>query len=112
MMQRVAKRVLDGLEVEGTREGKSVSHLGEGMHTIRRSGARAMLKHLSEHYGHDRALVQVSIMLDHKDTKMTLRYIGMEQEREELNDWLKGHSMYGESPEPPGATVIPLRALA
>jgi hypothetical protein len=50
-------------------------------------------------------------MLDHKDTKMTLRYIGMEQEREELNDWLKGHSMYGETEPPPAAAVIPLRRI-
>lgn len=111
MMERVAKRVLTDLGVQGTREGKSVSHLGEGMHTIRRSGARAMLKNLSERLGHDRALVQVSIMLDHKDTKMTLRYIGMDQERDELNDWLKGNSMYGTPPEPPGATVTLLRRV-
>jgi integrase len=111
-MERVAKRALDDLGVQGTRAGKSRDHLGEGMHTIRRSGARAMLKNLSEVLGHDRALIQVCIMLDHQDTKMTLRYIGMDLEKTELNDWLRGHSMYGTPPEAPGATVIPIRAMA
>lgn len=110
-MERVAKRTLDDLGVQGTRQGKSRDHLGEGMHTIRRSGARAMLKNLSEHYGHDRALVQVSIMLDHQDTKMTLRYIGMDLEKTELNDWLRGHSMYGHTDPPPVAAVVPLRSV-
>ena len=108
-MERVAKRVLTGLGVTTTRDGKAVRHLGEGMHTIRRSGARAMLKHLSEGLGHQRALVQVSLMLDHDDTKMTLQYIGMDQERDELNDWLKGNSMYGSPDAPQGGAVIPLR---
>jgi integrase len=111
MMERVAKRVLTDLGVQGTREGKSVQHLGEGMHTIRRSGARAMLKHLSEHLGHQRALVQVSIMLDHDDTKMTLRYIGVDAEKDELNDWLRGNSMYGSPEPPPAAAVVPLRRV-
>jgi integrase len=112
VMERVAKRVLTRLGVQGTRQGKSSDHLGEGMHTFRRSGARAFLKQLSEQLGHDRALVQVSLMLDHDDIKMTLRYIGMDQEREELNDWLKGNSMYGTPEPPPVAAVIPLRRFA
>jgi integrase len=115
VMERVAKRVLTDLGVQGTRQGKSADHLGEGMHTFRRSGARAFLKHLSEGsdgLGHQRALVQVSLMLDHEDLKQTIAYIGVDQERDELNDWLKGNSMYP-SPEPdPAASVIPLRRFA
>lgn len=111
-MERVAKRVLTDLGVQGTRDGKSVSHLGEGMHTIRRSGARAMLKNLSEGLGHQRALVQVSVMLDHEDTKLTLRYIGMDQEKDELNDWLRGNSMYGNAPDPVDAAVLRFRRPA
>lgn len=110
-MERVAKRALNDLGVQGTRTGKSRDHLGEGMHTIRRSGARAMLKHLSEQLGHDRALIQVCIMLDHQDTKMTLKYIGMDLEKSELNDWLRGHSMYGQTDPPPMAAVVPLRGV-
>jgi integrase len=109
VMERVAKRVLTDLGVQGTRQGRTADHLGEGMHTFRRSGARAFLKQLSEGLGHQRALVQVSLMLDHEDLQQTIRYIGMDQEREELNAWLKGHSMYGQ-PEPPrGGSVVPLR---
>jgi integrase len=112
VMERIAKRLLTDLGVQGTREGKSVSHLGEGMHTLRRSGARAFLKALSEGLGHERALTQVKIMLDHDDLQQTMRYIGVDQEKDELNEWLKGNSMYGETPEPPGASVIPIRRFA
>lgn len=107
-MERIAKRMLTDLGAEGTRKGATVDHAGEGMHTIRRSGARAMLRNLSERLGHDRALIQVAIMLDHEDTQMTLKYIGMEHEKTELNDWLRGNSMYGSTP-PPGGVVVPLR---
>jgi integrase len=110
-MERVAKRLLTDLGVTTTRPGKSTDHLGEGMHTFRRSGARAFLKSLSEGLGHQRALIQVSLMLDHDDLKQTIRYIGVEQERAELNDWLRGHSMYG-NPEPPqGGVLVPLRRV-
>lgn len=109
VMERIAKRLLTDLGVQETRQGKAVSHLGEGMHTLRRSGARAFLKALSEGLGHQRALMQVSLMLDHDDLKQTIRYIGVEQERDELNDWLKGNSMYWTPPEPTAAPVIPLR---
>jgi integrase len=111
-MERVAKRTLTDLGVTGTRDGKSVSHLGEGMHTIRRSGARAMLKNLSEGLGHQRALVQVSVMLDHDDLKQTLRYIGMDQEKDELNDWLRGNSPYGKPPAAIEAAVLKFRRPA
>ena len=112
VMERVAKRVLSRLGVQGTRQGKTSEHLGEGMHTFRRSGARAFLKTLSERLGHQRALIQVSLMLDHDDLKMTIRYIGVDQEKTELNEWLKGNSMYAEPPEPSGATVTPIRRFA
>ena len=111
VMERVAQRVLTDLGVQGTRRGKSRDHLGEGMHTFRRSGARAFLKALSERLGHQRALVQVSLMLDHEDLKQTIAYIGIDQERQELNDWLRGNSMYG-SPDPePQGSVVPFRRV-
>jgi len=112
VMERIVKRLLTDLGVQGTRRGKTAEHKNEGMHTLRRSGARAFLKALSEGFGHQRALVQVSVMLDHDDLKQTIRYIGIEQERDELNEWLKGNSMYGTTPEPPGANVTPIRRLA
>lgn len=94
-MEKIIKHALDALGVTATQKGVRVSHLGEGAHTIRRSGARAMLKHLSPIMGSADALVTVSVMLDHKDTKMTLRYIGLDQQKEELNHWLRGNNLYG-----------------
>ena len=41
---------------------------------------------------------------------MTLKYIGMDQEKDELNQWLKTHSMYG-TVAPGGATVLPFRKV-
>src|SRR5579859_495253 len=108
-MERVAKRLLTDLGVTATRQGKTADHLGEGMHTFRRSGARAFLKSLSERLGHQRALIQVSLMLDHDDLKQTIRYICVEQERDELNDWLKGNSMYGQPEPPQGGSLIQFR---
>jgi integrase len=92
--ERVVKQALDVLGAQ-TVNTSNTRHLGEGMHTIRRSGARAMLDHLSVTLGQDRALIQVATMLDHEDPKQTLLYIGLDQEREQLNDWLRSNSMYG-----------------
>ena len=64
------------------------------MHRIRRSGARAMSDHLALDLGNDKALLQVSVMLNHSGTQQTLAYIGLDIEREQLNDWLRGISMY------------------
>jgi integrase len=104
---------------------------GEGCHTGRRSGARAMFRHLRDSIGWDGALIRVQAMLDHEDPQMTLRYIGLDQEKDELNTWLKTNSMYGArsaralmppdrnaehsghgTPAKPKSNVIPLRRLA
>jgi integrase len=79
----------------------------EGCHTLRRSGAREMFKHLRDKLGFDGALLWVQKMLDHDKAKTTLDYIDVERERAELNDYLRSNSMYGT-----GATVTPLRGLA
>lgn len=110
-MERIAKRVLTGLGVTTTAKGKAVDHLGEGMHTIRRSGARELFKHLSTTEGKDQALIRVQAILDHEDSKETLRYIGMDREKDEANDWLRGNSMYGQPPAPLGGAVIPIRRV-
>ena len=110
-LEYVLKRALTGLGVI-TRNGLSVEHLGEGMHTIRRSGARALLDHLEGNVGADRALIMVSRMLDHEDTKMTLRYIEMDIDKERLDSYLAGNSMYGfdQPPAAQGANVIMMPA--
>lgn len=110
-LERVVKRVLRKMGIEG-RNSTRVSHLGEGMHTIRRSGARALYDELSQNHGNDKAIFMVSVLLDHEDTKVTLRYLDLNIERDHLNDWLREHSMYGEDPNPAGATVTALPARA
>lgn len=110
-LERVVKRVLDALGVDG-RHTAHVTQLGEGIHTVRRSGARALYDQLSEVLGNDKAIFMVSVMLDHEDIKITLLYIGRDIERERLNDWLRENSMYGEDPNPAGATVTTLPARA
>lgn len=95
-MERIVKRGLDALGVTETRTGITTKHVGEGAHTIRRSGARALLKRLSPEMGYADALVTVAAMLDHSDVKVTLKYIGMDLQKEQLNEWLRGtESMYG-----------------
>lgn len=96
-MERIVKRALGDLGGVKTPDGKTVRFLGEGMHTVRRSGARAMLDHLSGSLGQDRAVLQVATMLDHEDPKVTLLYIGMNQERDALNEFLRSNSPYGTS---------------
>lgn len=101
-MERVVKHVLTGLGVE-VEDGISRRHKGEGIHTIRRSGARALLDYLALEVGEDKALLRVSTMLGHANTQMTLAYIGRDIERQQLNDWLKDNPMYGarQSPRSP-----------
>lgn len=95
LLQFVVKRALTGLGAK-TRSGVSVDHLGEGIHTIRRSGARALLDHLEANVGADRALLMVRAMLDHDDTRMTLRYVGRDIDKHRLDAYLRSNSMYGD----------------
>jgi integrase len=76
---------------------------GEGMHTIRRSGARALFKRFMDLQGYDSALTFVQAMLDHGDSKMTELYIGMDWIKEQLNEWILSNDMYGISTPAPQA---------
>lgn len=94
VMARIVKRVLTGLGVTETENGKSVEHRGEGGHTIRRSGAAAMFDNLTGELGFDGALLMVSAMLDHEDTQVTLTYIGRDRQKQKLNEWLRANNPY------------------
>lgn len=94
-LEKLVKRMLDIFGAQ-TEDGKWVRHKGEGMHTIRRSGARAMIDYLAGTYGEDKALLMVSTMLDHETTTMTLLYIGRSLEQKRLNAYLATGSMYGD----------------
>ena len=67
---------------------------GEGAHTVRRSGARALFDLLVVE-GYDGALRIVQAMLHHKSATMTERYLGITADKRTRNDLLKGQRMYG-----------------
>lgn len=66
---------------------------GEGEHTLRRSGARALADRL-RHEGTDSALLRVASMLGHKDVRITQHYIGWDTEREQRNEMIQGQPMF------------------
>jgi integrase len=69
---------------------------GEGSHTIRRSGARALFDQLVEG-GYDHALRLVQSMLHHASVTMTERYIGITADRRTRDDVIRGKMMYQQS---------------
>lgn len=82
----VVQRVLDlaGYSIEGA----------EGVHTLRRSGARAYYDSLADS-GIDRATRRVMMCLGHKSTGTTEVYLGMEADRAERDRSIKGKLMFG-----------------
>jgi len=82
-------------------KGKSAR---EGVHTLRRSGARALFNQLVED-SYDGALRQVSSMLHHTSVTMTERYIGEDLDVKKRNDLLRGKRMYA---KPVADNVVPL----
>jgi len=79
---------------------------GSGMHTLRRSGARALFDRL-RHEGYDGALMRVSSMLGHADTKTTEIYLGLSIERQQRNELIAGKAMFPDMTE--SGTVVPLK---
>lgn len=75
---------------------------GEGAHTVRRSGARALFDRLVGE-GYDGSLRIVQAMLHHKSATMTERYLGITADKRTRNDLLQGRTMYG---APIGGNVI------
>lgn len=71
--------------------GDQMSH--EGVHTLRRSGARAYFDALVDR-GYDGALRRVQSMLGHSSTTMTEIYLGIKLDREQRNRELAGHKMF------------------
>lgn len=75
----------------------------EGVHTLRRSGARALYDYLAEQ-GHDGAVRQAQAMLGHASLTTTETYLGVSLDRKRRNDRLKGRPMFAATE----AEVIPL----
>lgn len=68
--------------------------LREGVHTLRRSGARALFDQLRGE-GYDGAMRTVQAMLHHKAISTTEGYIGMDLDRVHRNESIRGRRMYG-----------------
>jgi len=78
-LQRVHRYVQKPLRAFGVtlRDGDDKSKM-EGVHTLRRSGARALFDEMVAQGSYDRVLRNVSAMLHHKSTVMTERYLGFD----------------------------------
>lgn len=94
--ERIVQNALKacGWEVEGDREG---------IHTLRRSSARALFDSLSDQ-GHDAALRIVQSALHHSSLANTERYIGVEADRQRRDDTLRGKKMF-----PPKRAANPIK---
>ena len=95
MLQRAHRYVQKPLSAFGVElrdsEGKSTM---EGVHTLRRSGARALFDQMVDQGSYDGVLRYVSAMLHHKSTVMTERYLGLDVDIKKRNDLLKGRRMF------------------
>lgn len=78
----------------------------EGVHTLRRSGARALYETLvaGDHEARDEAVGMVQAMLHHKTRAQTEHYIGLEAAREKRDKVFRGRQMFPTSAD----NVIPL----
>lgn len=95
MSQHVPKRIVqEALEAVGfpTRTDDGTS-LNEGMHTLRRSGARARYD-AKRWMGHDNAIRHVQMLLNHANANMTELYIGINLDKIERDEELIGDYMY------------------
>lgn len=88
------------------RHGWTVTHR-EGVHTLRRSGARALYDELAASDGHSNALETVSAMLHHKVMATTQIYLGLTESRRKRDRLIRGRLMF---PSLGDTTVTPLPA--
>lgn len=91
---RNVQRALVGIGVP-IRDALTDESLREGVHTLRRSGARALFNRLCQQ-SYDGALKQVSGMLHHKSVITTERYLQISLDQQILNDLIRGEDMFGE----------------
>lgn len=96
--ERVVQKVL-------TNHGWPTTHK-EGVHTLRRSGARALYDELAATDGHSNALETVSAMLHHKIMATTQVYLGLTESRRKRDRIIAGRPMFPSLSDP---SVTPLR---
>ena len=94
-LQRAHRYVQKPLHAFGVelRDGEGKSTM-EGVHTLRRSGARALFDQMVDRGSYDGVLRYVSAMLHHKSTVMTEKYLGLDVDVKKRNDLLKGRLMF------------------
>jgi integrase len=83
----------------------------EGLHTLRRSAARALFDHIAAHAdepGYDSALRTTASFLGHKSTVTTELYLGLSGDRKKRDAILRGHDFL---PPDPTDNVVQLRAV-
>lgn len=98
--------VQEALEAIGfpTRDDEG-NPLNEGMHTLRRSGARARFNEL-RHMGYDGALREVQMLLHHAHATMTEHYIGIDLDTLKRDEALIDQYMYpSQAPAEPEAPI-------
>lgn len=101
-IEKIAHRALEGVGFATRREDGGARR--EGMHTLRRSGARARFDTL-EQLGYDGAIRHVQTLLHHKSMSTTEGYLGLTLDRVKRNELVRGKRMFGVDD---GATVVPL----
>lgn len=74
-------------------EEMGIDDTGEGGHTLRRSGARALFDSLVDG-GYDHALRVVQAMLHHKSMATTEKYIGLTADKRTRDQIIRGKKMY------------------
>lgn len=100
---RIVKRALKAIDFPITNPDGSPRN--EGVHTLRRSGARAFYEELSNE-GHPHPVGVVQSLLGHASEKQTREYIGAEADREKRDDRIRGKLMY---PSLAGGNVTGIR---
>lgn len=95
MLQRAHRYVQKPLKAFGVsiRDDEGKSRM-EGVHTLRRSGARALFDAMVDEGTYDGVLRYVSAMLHHKSTVITEKYLGIDLDVKKRNDLLKGRRMF------------------
>lgn len=90
-----------GYDMRDPSTGKSNA---EGVHTLRRSAARAVFDQLVDG-GYDGALRVVQSLLHHQNSEMTERYLGIELDVKRRDEMFKGKAMFAK----PADNVVSLR---
>jgi integrase len=91
-----------------TRDPVTGKSYAEGLHTLRRSGARALFEELKSDESYDGAMRTVMDHLHHKSQATTEKYLGMDRDRNARNKRLGGRFMFKANEPGQSDNVVPL----